>query len=353
MRLAIRTDASCEIGAGHAVRCITLAKALQHACSADNITLDIVIVSTVGASMMNQAFADEGFKLTEVSHIQSDVSHVGADIWVIDHYQLDTTFETSLVNSGAIVVVIDDLADRQHNCHVLIDGNLTRNITQRYSKLVSQECIQLIGPRYALLRDEFYRARRQCNPRQPNHVFICFGGSDPTNMTSVALEALTKVKELNLTADVVIGTGHRNKQAIIEQTKLLHGVTVHVDSKNMAELMCKASLMIGAGGSMHWERCICDLYGLIITIADNQREATECLASINACEYLGNAPEVSSEVIADRLSHFFAEGSVEAKIPNSLNEIVPLDGGASHVSEKILTILKGKKSKRGTVIENH
>ena len=110
MRLAIRVDASSDIGSGHAVRCVTLAKALQQAFKADNILLKVDVVITSGADMLNDAFKAAGFSVIHVNDIYHNVSHIKADIWIVDHYQLDAEFETPLVNSGALVVVIDDLA---------------------------------------------------------------------------------------------------------------------------------------------------------------------------------------------------------------------------------------------------
>jgi UDP-2,4-diacetamido-2,4,6-trideoxy-beta-L-altropyranose hydrolase len=353
LRLAIRVDASSDIGSGHAVRCVTLAKALQQAFKADNILLKVDVVITRGADMLNDAFKAAGFSVIHVNDIYHNVSHIKADIWIVDHYQLDAEFETPLVNSGALVVVIDDLANRQHNCHLLIDANLTNNAEHRYNTLVTNNCVQLIGPKYALLREEFYHVQKQMVTRTPDHILICFGGSDPANTTSMAIDALKEVKELPLTADVVIGAGNTHKQTIIEQVQLLDNVTLHVDSQNMAELMCKASVMIGAGGSMHWERCICDLPGLIITIADNQREATQCLASRYACEYIGHVTSVNHEVIALALRNYFVKSGSKRVTQKRLNQIVPLDGGAASVSKEIIYLINTKNDERGLTIEEH
>ena len=353
MRLAIRVDASPTIGAGHAMRCITLAKALRHVFKADNIQLDVIAVSTQGANMLEATFEAAGISITYVPKVESDVGHINAEIWFVDHYKLDAKFESELVDDGAIVVVIDDLANRKHNCHLLIDVNLSENSEQRYTSLVPKDCSQLIGPKYALLREEFYQARQKNFIRKPKHVLVCFGGSDPTNTTFTALHALAKVKELSLTADVVIGAGNTYKQAVIEQARLIDGVTIHINSDNMAELMCKASLMISAGGSMHWERCACDLPGVIITIADNQREATEYLASLGGCDYLGHVNSVSSDDIANSLRNHFSTDAKDIDVQTDLNKIVPLDGGAPLISKEIISLIDNRDNVRGLSIEKH
>ena len=48
-----------------------------------------------------------------------------ADCLIIDHYALDVHFEQMIKNYTKKIVVIDDLADRKHDCHILIDQNNT------------------------------------------------------------------------------------------------------------------------------------------------------------------------------------------------------------------------------------
>lgn len=353
MRLAIRVDASPTIGAGHAMRCITLAKALRHSLKVNSIQLEVVAVSTRGADMLENAFESADIGIMYVPRIESNVSHINADIWIVDHYELDSKFESELIDDGALVVVIDDLANRTHDCHLLIDTNLSKHSSKRYGSLVPYNCIKLIGPKYALLRDEFYQARKRKIVRKPKHVLICFGGSDPTNTTSTALQAMAKVKELGLTADVVIGAGNIYRQSLVEQAQTMDGITIHINSDNMAELMCKASLMIGAGGSMHWERCACDLPGIIITIADNQCEATEYLALLGGCEYLGHVTSVSSDDIVLSLRNYFSNAASKPATQKELNKIVPSGGGASVVSKEIISLINNRDYERGLSIEKH
>ena len=55
-------------------------------------------------------------------------------------------------------MVIDDLADRPHDCDLLLDQNLGHAAAD-YDGLVPERCTRLVGPRYALLRPEFAEAR--------------------------------------------------------------------------------------------------------------------------------------------------------------------------------------------------
>ena len=171
MKVVIRTDASIEIGTGHVMRCITLAKQLR----GKGATVTFLCREFPGNSM---AFiAQEGFKVVslpfvgEINNIDwirknwqqdaddtksvlEDLHHV-VDVLIVDHYGLDARWEKKLKSYVNKMMVIDDLADRPHDCDLLLDQNYYLNIDDRYKGLVPDDCVQLLGPDYVLLRDEF------------------------------------------------------------------------------------------------------------------------------------------------------------------------------------------------------
>src|SRR5690606_11417199 len=73
---------------------------------------------------------------------------------IVDHYALDARWEALAGRFCQRLCVIDDLADRQHDCHFLLDYNLSVN-KQDYSTRVEQHCQRLLGGKYVLLRQEF------------------------------------------------------------------------------------------------------------------------------------------------------------------------------------------------------
>ena len=74
---------------------------------------------------------------------------------MVDHYALDVRWESAMRTQARHIMVIDDIADRQHDCDVLLDQNFYENMQTRYTGKVPPYCRLLLGPRYALLRDEF------------------------------------------------------------------------------------------------------------------------------------------------------------------------------------------------------
>ena len=62
-------------------------------------------------------------------------------------------------------------------------------------------------------------------------------------------------------------------------------VSVLSNVKNMAEIMSKSDLCIGAAGSTSWERCCLGLPTISLAIADNQIKIAEQLAKRNVALY--------------------------------------------------------------------
>jgi UDP-2,4-diacetamido-2,4,6-trideoxy-beta-L-altropyranose hydrolase len=201
------------------------------------------------------------------------------------------------------ILAIDDLANRPHDCAVLLDQNLAQGMETRYQPLVPATCRCLLGPRYALLRPEFARQRRSLAPRSGavNRILICFGGTDPSNETGKALGAVRRLSFAVPAVDVVIGRGNPNADLVARQCREMKGATLHQGADNMAELMARADLAIGAGGVMSWERCCLGLPTVAVDIAANQVGALTALAATGALVHLGAAASVSEAAMAHAL----------------------------------------------------
>src|SRR5690606_29796272 len=89
--------------------------------------------------------------------------------------------------------VIDDLADRSHDCDLLLDQNLGR-VGLDYKGLIPEKCEMLIGPKYALLRPDFGKLRdyslKRRNQGSLSNILVSLGGIDKDNATGKILSSL-------------------------------------------------------------------------------------------------------------------------------------------------------------------
>lgn len=283
LQIVFRTDASVEIGSGHVQRCLTLAdqfrKAGAHCCfitreQPGNMT-GMVEAKGYPIYMINSitTFSEQEDASSTQTIIESFSSNI--DLLIVDHYELSKIWEEQVAVSVQYLMVIDDLANRAHYCHILLDQNYYKNYLERYTQLVPDDCLLLLGPKYLLLRPEFYQANKEIYKKTAavNKLLIFYGGSDPTNETEKVLQALTeKGVEWNFQVDVVIGENNLNKERIT-QLCIETSANLHIQIDYMVRLIQQADFAFGAGGAAMWERGYLLLPSVVTIVADNQTQA--------------------------------------------------------------------------------
>jgi UDP-2,4-diacetamido-2,4,6-trideoxy-beta-L-altropyranose hydrolase len=289
MRVAFRVDSSPDMGTGHFMRCLCLADRLHGQGASIRFVGRISEASrrwlagrphelvplppVSGESITGDLPHSQWLGTSQAADVDATARALGAGVWdwlVVDHYGLDARWETAMRAHASRILAIDDLADRQHDCDLLLDQNLHADAATRYAGKVPRHCQTLIGPRFALLRDEFASTRRCVGPRRGpvSRVLVSFGGSDRDDHTSIAVEAV-RTARLDVPVDVVVGSGHPRRDRV-EALCRESGFAFHVDSPRMAELMAAADLAVGCGGVTAWERCCLGVPSLTVVLAANQ-----------------------------------------------------------------------------------
>lgn len=288
MRIGIRADASATIGAGHIMRSLSLAEALR--TRGDTV---VFFCRTLPGHLCDgleaRGFAVERLPAgNAVRDWQSDIEQLRAacgkpasfDWIVVDHYQLDARWERAARTFSRRVAVIDDLADRPHDCDLLVDQNLREADKNPYSGLNARPARFLLGPRYALLRPVFAALRRRLAPRggEVRRVVVCFGGADPHNHTGAMLEVLHERLDALERVDVFAGSACPHRAAIAGLCNALgERVVLQPTDADPAESLAAADLALGAGGTMNWERACLGVPTIAFGIADNQRSVLDAL----------------------------------------------------------------------------
>lgn len=290
MKVVIRADASSELGTGHAVRCLTLATSLRR------FGAEVAFACQAQPGDMIAHVVAAGFAVLDPQQPLS----CDADWLVVDHYALDRAYESPMRAQARKIFAIDDLANRSHDCDLLLDQNLYADMNERYRRLVPVRAKLLLGPGYALLRPEFVAARKRVQWRPKlKRLLVFFGGSDTTNETLKTLRALRRLQGslAGVQTDVLIGRANVNGPQIVDYARSMRGVAVLNHTDNISELMLQAGLAIGAGGTTSWERCCLGLPALVIAVADNQVALSRALDDAGCQRYLGAHDHVSEEML--------------------------------------------------------
>lgn len=290
-KVMFRVDASRSIGNGHLMRSMALAKGLKQ-CG-----IECLFVSQDLDGNLIKYLESNDFEVMRINNEKSGikvVSQIRPKLLVIDHYKINSDAESSYRNYVKKLFVIDDLANRKHNCDILLDQNLGRKRND-YRLLVEEKTKLLIGPKFALTRDEFFRYRkislnrRGDNFGQPLKVLVSMGGTDQGGYTSKAIEAIASSGlHSDTVVTILISSNSSNISKIRKSLKLLkYPSNLIIDPSNIAELMAYSDFSIGALGSTSWERCILGLPSISVCVAKNQKSIGESLAKAGASLVIG------------------------------------------------------------------
>ncbi|MEK3719055.1 UDP-2,4-diacetamido-2,4,6-trideoxy-beta-L-altropyranose hydrolase [Paenibacillus sp. FSL H8-0034] len=300
-----RADASIQTGSGHVMRCLTLAKQ----CRAHGADVHFFCRQTVGN--LFSFIVKEGFQLHSLPPLADNrietphemleylANHTSPDWLIVDHYGIDYTWEAPIRKQIGNLFIIDDLANRKHDCTGLLDQNLQPNMESRYIDLIPNGSKLFLGPSYALLREEFYKERVQLRNRTGpiRRILISFGGSDPTGESRKALCALREWSNPDFQVDLIAGALNPDTEWLISQAQATAHIKVHRFTDRMSSFMAQSDLAIGAGGSSTWERLYLGLPCAVIVVADNQLTMTEEAAKHQLCWSLGNSVNVTADGI--------------------------------------------------------
>jgi UDP-2,4-diacetamido-2,4,6-trideoxy-beta-L-altropyranose hydrolase len=289
-----RCDASSELGAGHVMRSLSLAKALKeqgwHCC----------FIASESSSVMVPELKNFDV-VADTDGILDDV-----DLLIIDHYHLDKNYELKARNWAKKILVIDDLANRLHDCDILLDQTMGRDIND-YKNLVPENCHILCGSEFTLLRPQFLNSIEQAKIKREKvarvqNILINFGATNPQQIIQKTLSALSSFKGRALSIDVIMSSKAAGCEDVLKLCKktskeTVHQVTLETDVIDMASFMLKADMAIGAGGTTSWERACLGLPTLLIEVSEDQRLVSENLHKLGAVYRIGNLGMIGGQDI--------------------------------------------------------
>jgi len=368
MNVVFRVDASIEMGIGHVMRCLTLADALRdegahcHFVCREHLGNLIDQIASRGHQVYSLPLCQVGqhpdniqigkFRpshfhwlgcdwLTDARQTTDCIGLLNIDWLIVDHYALDDCWEKYLRTICSKIMVIDDLADRNHDCDLLLDQTFGRS-NQDYKQQVPAACTIVTGAKYALLRPEFaalrsYSLKRRKEPRL-GQLLISMGGIDKENATSKVLQAL-KGSPLHKDCQIIVVMGENApwlENIRFHAKELLWKVEVKVKVANMAQLMADSDLAIGAAGSTSWERCCLGLPTLMIVLADNQEVIASALHKGDAALNIG---AVSDPYLLNNLKNIFDDFFSNRKMLNNMSAsayAVTAGQGTSLIVDRLL-----------------
>jgi UDP-2,4-diacetamido-2,4,6-trideoxy-beta-L-altropyranose hydrolase len=338
MNIVIRADASYQMGSGHMVRCLALANGLKgkgHHVS----FLSQSLPGNLSPIVDKQGFVVHSLqpRNREIVHSNNNPAIANAeslgidwqddanqcvkalsamqlepDWLVVDHYALDSRWELAVKKFCNRILVIDDLANRPHDCDVLLDQVCT-NTSEQYRGLIPDRCHLLLGGLYVLLRPEFAEARSE-DEASVNHpdkriVHVFFGTSDEPAHT-IRFGRLLLANFPTLILRIAVGTTFKHVQKLVDLSQSFPGrVDWSQGVTNMARHMRGCWIAVGTPGMSTWERACMGLPAVHLTNSNSQTAILTSLKTTGFCDWLGSIDSISDKDFVSGISAFLDDES--------------------------------------------
>lgn len=338
--LLVRADAAVTSGTGHVMRCLALAQAWQHAGG------DVIFAMAQSTVAIQERLRSEPVKVVAIHGVPGSAEDMQQTIdaalfhkaeWlVVDGYHFDAHYVSELQNVLSLLVIDDNGELESYSSELVLNQNVHAR-AEMYAKRAPRTRL-LLGPRYALLRNEFtaYRNWARKVPERGTRILLTMGGSDPQGLTPRILSALADLSIDNLQIRVVVGGSAENRSGVAEKAGRFPGrVEVMSNVANMAESMVWADLAIAGAGTTCWEMCLLGVPAILVVVAENQRFIAEHLARIGAAINAGPAESLDCSFLAQITAELL--GSDDRRLEMSQSAMQLVDGlGSDRVRAALL-----------------
>ncbi len=319
-KLLLRADAGVRTGTGHVMRCLALAQAWR-AHGGDAAFLSHAMPSSLAARLKSEQF--EMIELHSESGSLDDANQTAVHAaqqqasWVIcDGYVFDAHFQRLVQQFGTPLMIVDDYGSLDgYHCTAVLNQN-PRPPENWYEERDDSTKLML-GTSFALLRREFADdAQERTHVRAlGQRVLVTLGGSDPDNVSSLVLKALSQIKVPDLEVRIIVGGANPHLRQLIAQAKESPiAAEILADRRDMPELMKWADLVISAGGSTCWELACLGVPHLVVILADNQERIAHQLDGETGLVNLGWFHQLNSESLTLKIDHVLRRSDLREEL---------------------------------------
>ena len=323
MNIAFRVESSETIGSGHLIRCLNLANNFSskgHKCyfiiNSKSKEMHKLILKKHHILKLkirrNKKTKDTKKCDTDFTNwlghkwkidAENTIKHIKRNfikILIVDHYAIDFKWEKKVKKFINQLVVIDDLDNRDHDSDFIIDQNYRPNYRSHYKKNINK-CTRLMGPKYALINPVYSRFKKSRIKQKISNIFIFFGGSDQNLLTEKVLDIISTEKFIKYRINVVIGLNNKRYLKIKSKFRTKKNIRIFYNLNNLAELMKKSDLAIGALGINTWERMCIGLPSLVISSGSDQNIFAEYLNKKKLITLLGYADKIKPYTLSKKI----------------------------------------------------
>jgi spore coat polysaccharide biosynthesis predicted glycosyltransferase SpsG len=272
MHIVFITEGSEAKGMGHIYRTLTLASEMISKADLSFIINDDEITQNL--------IKEHGFsvyKAEDDDAINRVAANLKPEVLVLDKLNINENFARELrVVTGSKLVIFENNSKANLTASLVINAVLDNNFKNNRYLDNQNQTLYLKGPRYWILRPEFYEYKKK--DKTPKHeirnITMVFGGSDPSNLSSKVLSQLLKLNS-EFQLDLCLGAHFKHycelNQVLAVYPEKRQSLNLHINEKNIARLMYGADLVLTSPGTCAFEALY--LGTPIIAISHNSEQA--------------------------------------------------------------------------------
>jgi len=332
LKVAIRCDASPELGYGHVSRCLVLARALR------SVEAEVVFVSRDHERVF-EVVDREGFETLAISAAASESEEIAClseagNLVVVDLLEPSEAYQQALHRAGALSLIVD--ASRRTPCHGrwLLDprpvpdpDHFERQIRRR------PETEYLAGPRYAL----YQGGNAPSSAPREDRVLLSMGGGDDRGSIPRLIEILDRWER---PLELLIQTSSTNpgleaiRESMSRSTR--HRFKLVLDTPLTSDAAARSWCAILAGGVSCHEVLSMGVPLILMPISDNQIPAARGWHELGVAIDVGRHPRVDESVVLDALRDLSGREEREARSRKARSVC---DGrGVERVASRLLAV---------------
>ena len=288
-----RADGNAVTGAGHLMRCLTIAEGLKKLPEAES-----TLVKTGGVCFLcaDEASAElvtqRGFEVrilhTDYRNMEEELPVLkevfGSEepVFLVDSYYVTDAYLEALRSYGK-VYLMDDMGKKPYPVDGVINYNAFADKTYYENLYGAKKVLLAIGSEYVPVRPQFMNVPYEVR-EQVKEVLITTGGGDHDNIAAAVFEA---IRRPDCHYHVIVGQFNPYffwwKQLEQENDK----IEVHHNVTDMASLMRQCDLAVTAGGTTIYELAAIGVPFLCFSYAENQEALTAYIGRENIAGYCG------------------------------------------------------------------
>ena len=322
------TGGSHKAGIGHIMRCQALAQVAE-----EQGLESLFVVNEAARQFIMQRHDWSGRLLLAkdtapalASQLMRLASESAAIAIVLDGYDFSETLLREVSTAGAPLVLLDDIRQPGFQYADILCNPAGEAWRESYVQ-ANPVAMLCLGAKYRLLRREF-SVTQPLPINQRFSLTINMGGSDPAGLTLPVLEALT-VALPDAPFRVVTGPG-MTVEALNALTRFItesDSAIQHVHNcQDMADLWVNARLAVVAAGGSQFELAACLTPSLLLTVADNQRQASEQAAGQGWCEDMNAEEKLEFAALTARVKALWQDENRLEVMSQAASEVAVTDG---------------------------